>query len=150
MTGHVGDKLTFAKLGGDPVDATLVKVFDPATPTNATEAPLAPGNHWVGVEVILNNQTDYQSELSEIDAVTSAGDTVTTTDHYQSGDYVLGDGFAGCTQTAGGEQDTQPYTHCAAFVVPDGRTLAKVGVKVGGAEIDSSLVPSDQATWTVP
>ena len=34
VTGHVGDKLTFTSSGQAPVDATLVKVFDPATPND--------------------------------------------------------------------------------------------------------------------
>ena len=152
VTGHVGDKLTFKLAGGfDTADGTLVKVFDPATPNNAAEAPLEAEFHWVGVEVILDNHsTDYGSEASKIDGVTSAGTRITTDDSYQGGSYVLGDGFQGCTQTPESEQDAQPYTHCWAFPVPDGQTLTQVGVKVGGAEIDSSLVPTDQAVWTIP
>ncbi|MGH2512822.1 MAG: hypothetical protein ACRDGQ_09065 [Candidatus Limnocylindrales bacterium] len=147
VTGHVGDKLSFVEFGGDPEDATLVKVFDPATPNDASEAPLPSGIHWVGVEVILNDHgTDYQSNSSEINAVTSAGAAVTINATYQGGTYVLGDGFAACTQTAGSEQDTQPYTHCVAFAVPDGQTLAQVGVKVPSG----TLVANDQVTWTVP
>jgi hypothetical protein len=43
--GHVGDKLTFQKLGGDAADATLVKIVDPATPVKAFEAPLEAKTH---------------------------------------------------------------------------------------------------------
>ena len=147
VTGHVGDKLTFVEFGGDQEDATLVKVFDPATPHDASEAPLPPGIHWVGVEVILDDHgSDYTSQSSEINAVTSAGAAVTINETYQGGTYVLGDGFVGCTQTVGSELDVQPYTHCAAFAVPDGQTLAEGGVKVPSG----TLVANDQATWTVP
>jgi hypothetical protein len=140
VTGHVGDKLSFSKADRDPVDATLVKVFDPATPTDASEAPLPSGSHWVGVEVTVDNHVDYQNESSAFDAVTSAGSPVSET----AGGAVLGDGFVGCTQTAGDEQDSEVYTHCIAFVVPDGQTLTTVGIQVG------LLGPTDQATWTVP
>ncbi len=56
MTGHVGDKLTFENFAHDPVDATLVKVYDPATPNDTSQAPLSPATHWVGAEVIVNDQ----------------------------------------------------------------------------------------------
>ncbi len=146
VTGHVGDKLTFAKVGGDPVDATLVKVFDPATPTDASEAPLPSASHWVGVEMTVDNHTDYSGESSVIDGVTSAGAAASAT----GGGASLGDGFAGCAQTPNNPQDVETYTFCVAFVVPDGQTLANVGIRTGGAEIESSLVPTDQATWSVP
>ena len=145
VTGHVGDKLTFANYANDPVDATLVKIYDPATPNDASESPLPPATHWVGVEVIVNDQIDYQSDAAGIDAVTSAGSTVTTTNGYEATS-VLGDGFKGCTHTDGIGQDVNPYTYCAAFPVPDGQTLVKVGLNVTGAP----LVKTDQATWTVP
>ncbi len=149
VTGHLGDKLTFPFLGST-VDATLVKVFDPATPNDASEAPLGTGFHWVGVEVILDNHSsDFGSEASDIDGLASDGSTVTTTDSYQGGAYSLGDGFQGCTQTDGEEQEVQPYTHCEAFPVPDGKTLTQVGAKVGGASLDVPGAP-DQVVWTIP
>jgi hypothetical protein len=150
VTGHVGDKLNFLERTGDAVDATLVKVTDPATPNDAGEAPLATGVHWVGVEVTVDNHSsDAPSQASEFDATTSTGTTVTTADTYNGGSYVLGDGFQGCTQTSGSEQDVQPYTHCLAFPVPDGQTLTQVGVRVGGASIDAPGA-TDQAVWTIP
>ena len=149
VTGHLGDKLTFPFLDST-VDATLVKVFDPATPNDASEAPLATGFHWVGVEVILDNHSsDFGSEASDIDGLASDGSTVTTTDSYQGGSYSLGDGFQGCTQTDGEEQEVEPYTHCEAFAVPDGKTLTQVGAKVGGASLDVPGAP-DQVIWTIP
>ena len=57
-TGHLGDKLTFD--GGSPgeaFDATLVKVFDPATPTSASTQPLPSGAQWVGVEITIDNHS---------------------------------------------------------------------------------------------
>lgn len=146
VTGHVGDKLTFKNFALDQVEATLVKIYDPATPNDASEAPLPASTHWVGVEVIVNDQADYQTDGGGLDGVTSAGSTVTSTVNYQGGSYVLGDGFQGCTQTTGIPQDVNPYTYCEAFPVPDGQTLVKVGVNVTGAP----LVQTDQATWTVP
>ena len=56
----------------------MVKLFDPATSNDATEAPLPPATHWVGAEVIVDNPTDYTDESSAFDAVTSAGNPVTT------------------------------------------------------------------------
>ena len=151
VMGHMGDTLTFAEYGsGDAVDATLVQVFDPATPTSASTSSLPSGAHWVGVQVVLDNHsTDFQGQASEIDGVTSDGSNVTTDDVYQGFSRPIGS-FAGCTQTDDSEQDVQPYTHCEAFVVPDGQTLTQVGIKVGGAEIFSSLVPTDQAIWAIP
>ncbi len=146
VTGHVGDKLTFAKLGGDPVDAALVKVFDPATPNDASEAPLPSGSHWVGVEVTVDNHVDYQEESSTFDAVTSTGSPASDS----AGGATIGDGFAGCSQTPGDSQDVETYTFCVAFAVPDGQTLATVGIRTGGAELSLGQVTADQATWTVP
>ncbi len=150
VMGHVGDALTFAEFGGDAVDATLVKVFDPATPTSGTTAPLPSGARWVGVEVAVDNHSPhFQDQSSQVDGATADGSTVTTDDVYQGFSRPIGT-FAGCTETDGSEQDVQSYTHCVAFVVPDGQTLTQVGIKVGGAEIFSSLVPTDQAIWAIP
>ena len=146
VTGHIGDKLTFKKLGGDPVDATLIKVFDPATPNDASEAPLPSGSHWVGFEVTVDNHTDYSGEGSSFDAVTSAGTAASDS----AGGATIGDGFAGCTQTPGNPQDIETYTFCVPFVVPDGQTIATVGIRTGGAELTLGQVTADQATWTVP
>jgi hypothetical protein len=146
VTGHVGDKLAFANFANDPVDATLVKIYDPATPNDATQKPLSPATHWVGAEITVNDQVDYQSDAGGFDAVTSGGTTVTTQDTYQNTYVIVGGGFKGCTQTDGIGQDVNPYTYCVAFPVPDGQTLVKVGVNVTGAP----LVKTDQATWTVP
>ncbi len=150
VIGHVGDKLTYVKLGGDQVTATVVKIFDPAIPTDASEAPLPSATHWVGVEATVDNPTDYSGEGSQFDGVTSVGANVTTNDPDQGGSYTLGDGFQGCTQTDGDPQDVERYTFCLAFPVPDGQTLAKVGVVTGGAELGGSPAPTDQATWTIP
>jgi hypothetical protein len=147
----VGDKLTFTEFGGvDSADATLVKVFDPATPTEASTQALPSGARWVGVEIVIDNHSsDYMNQGSEVDGLLADGTRVTTDDVYQGFSRPIG-AFAGCTQTSGAEQDVQPYTHCEAFVVPDGQSLTQVGVKVGGAEISSSLVPNDQAIWAIP
>ena len=59
--------------------------------------------------------------------------------------------FAGCTPPSDGlmdQQPGQPWTTCDAFLVPNGVTLASVGIRVGGAEIDETTA-IDQATWAV-
>ena len=147
VTGHVGDKLTFTEVGGATADGTLVKIFDPVTDTDAHPATLPPATHWVGVEMILDNHSpDYVGESSLVDATTSAGATVLEGDPANGGSLIYG--FAGCTQTDGDEEDVQPYTHCYAFVVPDGQTITRIGVKVG--ESATFSVGSDQAVWMVP
>ena len=151
-TGHVGDTLKFQEFGSNSeIDATLVKVFDPAVPTDSSTSALPSGARWVGVELsITNNDSDIGGQSSNVDAAASDGTQLTTDQVYQGFSRPIGD-FQGCT--ADTEEDAQqgvPYTRCAAFVVPNGATLTQVGLKVGGAEIFSSLVPSDQATWSVP
>jgi hypothetical protein len=153
VTGRVGDTLTFAEFGsGDEIEVTLDKVFDPATPASAnTTAPK--GARWVGLQITtVNHSPDLASQSELVDGIASDGSSLTTDDVYQGFSVPIGS-FAECTQTAGAAQDVgvgQPYTSCPAFVLPDGVTVSSVGVKVGGAEIFSSVVPTDQATWTVP
>ena len=149
--GHVGDTLKFAEFGSQSeIDATLVKVFDPAVPVDASTT-LPSGAHWVGVEFsITNNNSDIAGQSSTVDATASDGSQLTTDQVYQGYSHRIGD-FQGCVSDV--EEDaTQgvPYTNCQAFVVPDGQTLKQVGLKVGGAEIYTSMVPIDQAAWLVP
>jgi hypothetical protein len=148
VTGHVGDKLTFTEYGGAQADGTLVKVLDPVHDTDQYPAKLPAGTHWVGVELTLDNHSpDYMNEASQVDATTSAGATIMEGDPANGNSGI--DGYAGCTPTdAGNEQDVQPFTHCYGFVVPDGQTLTRIGVKVG--EVATFALVSDQATWTVP
>lgn len=138
VTGHVGDKLTFgdsAEIDGQ-VDATLVKVFDPATQASADDGPPPSGARWVGIEVtIVNRSSQGGLELLTVTGRTSDGSTVTTGG--------LQGGFEACTQTSTAAERGVPYTRCLAFVVPDGQILVQV-------EIPHSLSPGDQATWTVP
>jgi len=143
VTGHVGDKLTSA--GGDVMggfDATLVKVFDHATPISANEEPLPPGARWVGVEFIFESpgSVDQATPVSLIYGVTSDGSTVTTDDVYQGFSHRLQGGFQGCTEA----KTDVAYTYCTAFVVPEGQTLAQVGLH----EVAGNLAVL--ATWTVP
>ena len=149
--GHVGDKLEFTGFGGfSQIDATLVKVIDPAIPTDTSTTPMPSGARWVGVEITIDNHaSNIGGQSSVVDALASDGSTLTTEDDYQGFSRQIG-AFQGCTQTSGSEDDVQPFTHCEAFAVLDGQVLTRVGVKVGGAEIFSSLVPTDQAVWTVP
>ncbi len=141
-TGHVGDALTFAELGGDEVDITLVRVVDPATSTNPNNTPPA-GSHWLGLEVTVNNHSAAISEqLAMFDGTGSDGKKIDPT----ATAYSIG-GFTGCTATAGDLQTGQPYTLCTGFLVPDGVTVTQIGARVGGAEIGGM---ADQATWTNP
>lgn len=141
-TGHVGDALTFAELGGDELDVTLVRVVDPATSSNPNNTPPA-GSHWVGLEVMVNNHSPYIAEqLAMFDGTGSDGKTIDPT----ATAYSIG-GFTGCTATAGDPQTGQPYTLCTGFLVPDGVTVTQIGARVGGAEIGGM---ADQATWTNP
>ncbi len=149
VIGHVGDKLEFIGFGGlSQLDATLVKIFDPAIPADKSTTPMPAGAHWVGVEITTDNPHPA-GESSVVDATASDGSILNTLDDYQGFSRPLG-AFQGCTETSGSEEDAQPFTHCEAFAVLDGQVLTKVGVKIGGAEIYSSLVPTDQAVWTVP
>ena len=119
-TGHVGDTLSFYGYGGAPAEGTLVHVFDPAVPKFADDVPPA-GTHWVGVEVTLDNHSpDFAAETSSLDGVTSAGTTVTEDDLYQGDSHILS-GFQGCTETDGTEGTVQPFTHCQAFLLANGR-----------------------------
>jgi hypothetical protein len=146
--GHLGDTLSFQTYGGNQVEGTLVKVFDPAVGTDQYIEPLPAGYHWVGVEVTLDNHSpDYGTEGSELSAVSSDGTVLTTDDVVKDESHILGD-FQGCTQTQDGEQDVQPYTHCETFVVPDGQKLVSVSAKVG--EIVTFDLENNLATWTIP
>ncbi len=150
VTGHVGDALTFYTYGSDEVDATLVKVFDPATPTSSTTEAVPAGYRWVGAEVTMNNHSsDPQGESFVLDAIASSGTILTTDDVAGNLSYPI-NAFQGCTRTSDSEQDPHLSTHCVAFVVPNGQNLTQVGVKVGGVEIYMGLVPNDQATWSIP
>lgn len=142
VTGHVGDKLSFAELGGDKVDVTLVKVFDPAVPTDPNGA--APkGQRWIGLEAVIDNHSpDIGGELALFYGLTSDGQHISP---YDLGESI--DPFPGCTDTSDSADTDKPYTSCKGFLVPDGVTVKAVAARVGGAEIASG---PDQATWTVP
>jgi hypothetical protein len=150
-TGHVGDTLRFASFDRAEIDATLAKIFDPATPTDANTSRPS-GAHWVGVEmIIVNNDTDLAGQQSILDATSSDGSLLTTDQDYHGVSTPIGD-FQGCTNNPE-EMDAvqgQPYTNCKAFVVPNGESLKQVGIRVGGAELFLGQVSADQATWSVP
>jgi hypothetical protein len=145
VTGHVGDKLTFAGTNVDlGFDATVVKVFDPATPTSASTEALPSGARWVGVEITIDNHSPQAgSDSSAIDGMASDGTALTTDDVYQGFSRPIGE-FQGCTETDPFSETDVPYTQCEAFVVPDGQTLTQVGFRI------NQLGETDQATWTVP
>ncbi len=151
VTGHVGDTLSFAELGGDKVEATLVKVIDPATPTDASDA--APtGTRFIGLETtIVDHSPDIAEQSDQIDGVGSDGKTLSLDNVYQGSTHVMNT-FAGCTPSSDGlmdQQAGQPWTSCDAFLVPSGVTLTSVGIRVGGAEIYETTA-TDHATWAVP
>jgi hypothetical protein len=145
VTGHVGDKLTFPGTNVDlGFDATLVKVFDPATPTSSSTSALPLGARWVGIEVTIDNHSPQAgNDSTNIDGKTSDGTAVATDDVYQGFSRPIGE-FQGCTESTTFSETDTPYTQCEAFVVPDGQTLAQVGFEV------NQLGPTDQVTWTVP
>ena len=150
-TGHVGDTLSFSELGGDKVEATLVKVIDPATPTDASDAA-PPGTRFVGLgTTIVDHSPDIAGQDYEIDGFGSDGHRLTPDKVFQNSTHVMKT-FAGCTPPSDGlmdQQPGQPWTSCDALLVPTGVTLASVGLRVGGAEIDQATA-TDQATWAVP
>lgn len=143
-TGHVGDKLTFNGSIGDSADATLVKVFDPATPTSSSTAALPSGARWVGIELLIDNHSQQAgSDSWEVHGKASDGSALTTDDVYQGFSRPIG-AFTGCTESSSMSDTDVPYTQCEAFVVPDGQTLVQVGYEI------HQFGPTDQATWTVP
>ena len=145
VTGHVGDKLTFAGTDVDlGFESTLVKVFDPATPTSASTEALPSGARWVGVEVTIDNHSPQAgNDSSALDGMASDGTVLTTDDVYQGFSRPIGE-FQGCTESSSFSETDVPYTQCEAFVVPEGQTLMQVGFHV------NQLGETDQVTWTVP
>ena len=148
VIGHVGDSLTLTELGGDKVDITLVKVFDPATVADVNNAAPA-GARWVGLEITTNNHSSAIAEQSEVvDGMASDGETLTTEAVFQNSAHQIG-AFKECTNPTGPAQTDHPYTSCAAFLVPTGVTVTSVSARVGGTEIYTTAT-ADQATWKVP
>lgn len=144
VMGHVGDKLTFNGSVGDSADATLVKVFDPATPTSSSTAALPSGARWVGIELLIDNHSQQAgSDSWEVHGKASDGSALTTDDVYQGFSRPIG-AFTGCTESSSMSDTDVPYTQCGAFVVPDGQTLVQVGYEI------HQFGTSDQAIWTVP
>ena len=147
VTGHVGDKLTVIMLGGAKADLTLVKVADPATVTDATDAAPA-GSRWVGLEVTAVDHSPFAAqEQVLVDGIGSDGKILTTDAIFAGFSHEIG-AFAECTW-AGSIDPDQSYTMCPAFLLPTGVTLKSVGAKVGGAEIGEATAV-DQAVWMVP
>ena len=147
VTGHVGDKLIVIMLGGAKADLTLVKVADPATVTDATDAAPA-GSRWVGLEVTAVDHSPFAAqEQVLVDGIGSDGKILTTDAVFAGFSHEIG-AFAECTW-AGSIDPDKTYTMCPAFLVPTGVTLKSVGAKVGGAEIGEATAV-DQAVWLVP
>ena len=147
VTGHVGDKLTVIMLGGAKAELTLVKVADPATVTDATDAAPA-GSRWVGLEVTAVDHSPFAAqEQVLVDGIGSDGKILTTDAIFAGFSHEIG-AFAECTW-AGSIDPDQSYTMCPAFLLPTGVTLKSVGAKVGGAEIGEATAV-DQAVWMVP
>ena len=147
VTGHVGDKLTVIMLGGAKADLTLVKVADPATVTDATDAAPA-GSRWVGLEVTAVDHSPFAAqEQVLVDGIGSDGKILTTDAIFAGFSHEIG-AFAECTW-AGSIDPDQSYTMCPAFLLPTGVTLKSVGAKAGGAEIGEATAV-DQAVWMVP
>jgi hypothetical protein len=145
VNGHVGDKLTFHGLdGSDSAEATLVEVFDPATPASTSTAVLPPGARWVGDKLLIDNHSPQASSDSwVVDGKASDGGALTTDDVYEGFSRPIG-AFTGCTESSSLSDPDVPYTQCEAFVVPDGRSLVQVGYEI------NQFGPTDQTIWTVP
>ncbi len=142
-TGHLGDTLAFTSLGGDEIDVTLVKITDPATVTDPTNAAVD-GTRWVGVEMtIVDHEADPTTDSAAADGTASDGNRYGSNTSYHIG------GFAGCTPTAGLNQALAPGqsdTFCSGFMVPTGVTVTSVGYSVTGVDIGAP----DDLVWTVP
>ncbi len=147
VTGHVGDKLTVIMLGGAKADLTLVKVADPPTLSDATDAAPA-GARWVGLEVTAVDHSPFAAqEQVLVDGIGSDGKILTTDAKFAGFSHEIG-AFAECTWTGSIGPD-KSYTMCPAFLLPTGVTLKSVGAKVGGAEIGETTAV-DQAVWMIP
>ena len=92
-TGHLGDTLVYTDLAGDEIDVTLIKLTDPASPTDANNAAVA-GTRWVGLEMTIDNHEVAPSDDSvQADGMGSDGQRYGFNTSYHIG------GFAGCTAT---------------------------------------------------
>jgi hypothetical protein len=139
-TGHLGDTLTYTDLAGDQIDVTLVKLTDPATPSDANNAAAA-GTRWVGLEMTIDNHEVAPSDDSvQADGTGSDGQRYGFNTSYHIG------GFAGCTATVDSASAGDTATFCAGFMVPTGVTIVSVGYSVAGADIGAP----DDLTWMVP
>ncbi len=148
VTGHVGDTLTVTVLGGDKADVTLVKVFDPATATDANNAAPA-GARWVGLEITtVDHSSGAPGDQVLVDGIGSDGQPLTTDAVFRGSSHEIG-AFTECTSMGSFMETDQANTICPAFLVPTGVTLTSVGAKVGGAEIGETTAV-DQAIWKIP
>jgi hypothetical protein len=139
-TGHLGDTLTYTDLAGDQIDVTLVRLTDPASPTDANNAAVA-GSRWVGLQMTIDNHEIAPSDDSvQADGTGSDGQRYGFNTSYHIG------GFDGCTATVASAAAGQTATFCAGFMVPTGVTVVGVGYSVAGADIGAP----DDLTWIVP
>jgi hypothetical protein len=102
----------------DPEKLTLVKVIDPATPTDPNNA--APdGMRWVGLDftVVVNGP---DSEAGKAFVIGSDGNNYGLDTAYSIGPY------SGCTDTADNEKQGKSFTSCFGALVPTGVTVATV------------------------
>ena len=149
VTGHVGAQLTWS-MDGIPYAATLVKVFDPAMPSGAGDAP-QPGTHWVGAEMTLSDaQGNPADDSGALDGTGSDGQRYGAAGSPKAG-YRLGthgasgEVFQGCTAVPGGEGG-EVGTICSAFLVPDGVKVVTIGYGVEGVDVGGP----DDAMWSIP
>ena len=140
-TGHVGDTLKDPDqyVPSDVASVTLVKVFDPATPVDASNVP-TPGNRWVGLEMTISDNGANASNAGEVARIFGSDGK-----NYDSG-AGIDESFTECTSTMHDLQPNQKATFCPGFLLPNGVTITKVGYRTRGSEASQ---PSE-ITWTVP
>jgi hypothetical protein len=140
-TGHLGDTLDEPDqyVPADVASVTLVKVFDPATPVDASDVP-TPGNRWVGLEMTIVDNGDNAAKAVQVARIFGSDGK-----NYDSG-AGIDDSFTGCTSTMQhAPQPNQKATFCPGFLLPNGVTVTKVGYTTTGLEGLPAAI-----TWTVP
>ncbi len=120
---------------------TLVRVIDPATPTDPNNAAAA-GSRWVGFKLtVVVNGPD--SNTGVVFAIGSDGKP-----YGYNSSYTLGN-TADCTETeiseSGGAQEGKPETICPGTMIPTGVSVAKIAFSGLGTESGTGVV-----YWTVP
>jgi hypothetical protein len=149
---HVGDAES-VRIDGNKVQATLVKIYDPATNPvfwPGISSDLTTGDRYVGIEMTFTNQSQQPEALGQarilqpldkqFDAVgqLSGGGADNSANHFTTS-------FDGCTPTddALTLAPGASATYCVTLKVPTGAQV----IEVDWNGIDSN---DDEARWSVP